>query len=115
MDSLVINKHGFFKFLCGKPFWVLFNKFVLFLNLKLLEVDENERLGSKGVDSLKSHNWFNGVNWKSIRNGSCTAPQEILSRIDQYLETRPSETTAPVVLATEDVDELNTPEWLDGW
>ncbi|PWA62610.1 protein serine/threonine phosphatase [Artemisia annua] len=37
------------------------------------------------------------------------------SRIDQYLETRPSETTAPVVMATEEVDELNTPEWLDSW
>ncbi|GJV99632.1 protein phosphatase 2C and cyclic nucleotide-binding/kinase domain-containing protein [Tanacetum coccineum] len=92
-----------------------FSPEVVDLITKLLEVDEKERLGSKGVDSLKSHNWFNGVNWESIRNGSCTAPQEILSRIDQYLETRPSETTAPVVLATEDVDELNTPEWLDGW
>lgn len=92
-----------------------FSPEVVDLITKLLEVDENKRLGSKGADSLKSHNWFNGVNWESIRDGSCTAPQEILSRIDQYLESRPSETTAPVVLATEDVDELNTPEWLDGW
>lgn len=85
------------------------------MNLKLLEVDENERLGSKGFDSVKSHRWFDCVNWESVKNGSCTVPQEILTRIDQYLETRPSDTLAPVVLTTEEVDELNTPEWLDDW
>lgn len=93
-----------------------FSPEVVDLITKLLEVDENERLGSKGVDSVKSHKWFAGVNWESIKSGSCTAPQEILTRIDQYLETRPpSDTSASAALPTDDVDELNTPEWLDDW
>lgn len=88
---------------------------MFFLNLKLLEVDENERLGSKGIDSVKSHKWFDGVNWDNVKNGSCTVPQEILTRIDQYLETRPTDSSEPVVLTSEDIDDLNTPEWLDDW
>lgn len=89
----------------------------MFLNLKLLEVDENERLGSKGADSIKSHNWFKGVNWKSIKDGTCTAPQEIISRIDQYLENRPTDnlSVSVSILPNEDIDELNTPEWLHDW
>ncbi|KAL8206162.1 hypothetical protein R6Q57_009713 [Mikania cordata] len=92
-----------------------FSPEVVDLITKLLVVDENERLGSKGVDSVKSHSWFNGVNWESVKNGSCPVPQEILSRIDQYLETRPADTSVPVVLTNDDVDELNTPEWLEDW
>ncbi|KAK1421022.1 hypothetical protein QVD17_23065 [Tagetes erecta] len=91
-----------------------FSPEVVDLITKLLVVDENERLGSEGVDSVKSHMWFNGVNWESFKNSSCTVPQEILTRIDQYLETRPPDISAPV-LATDDVDELNTPEWLEDW
>lgn len=59
--------------------------------------------------------WFDGVDWESVKNGSFTVPQEILSRIDQYLETRPVDTSAPDVLENDDVDELNTPEWLEDW
>ncbi|KAK9055041.1 hypothetical protein SSX86_026121 [Deinandra increscens subsp. villosa] len=92
-----------------------FSPEVIDLITKLLVVDENERLGSKGVDSVKSHMWFNGVNWESIKNGSCTVPKEILTRIDQYLETRPADTSSSDVLANDDVDELNTPEWLEDW
>lgn len=92
-----------------------FSTEVVDLITKLLKVDENERLGSNGVESVKSHRWFDGVNWESVKDGSYTVPQEILTRIDQYLETRPSDTSTPVVSATDDVDELNTPEWLDDW
>lgn len=92
-----------------------FSPQVVDLITKLLEVDENERLGSKGAGSVKSHRWFDGLNWASVKEGSCAVPQEIISRIDQYLETRPADTVAPVPLPAEDVDELNTPEWLDDW
>ncbi|XP_076935696.1 protein phosphatase 2C and cyclic nucleotide-binding/kinase domain-containing protein-like isoform X2 [Bidens hawaiensis] len=92
-----------------------FSPEVVDLITKLLVVDESERLGSEGVDSVISHMWFNGVDWESVKNGSCTVPQEILTRIDQYLETRPVDTSAPDVLENDDVDELNTPEWLEDW
>ncbi|KAM0061086.1 putative cGMP-dependent protein kinase AGC-PKA-PKG family [Helianthus debilis subsp. tardiflorus] len=92
-----------------------FSPEVVDLITKLLVVDEKERLGSEGVDSVKSHMWFNGVNWESVKNGSCTVPQEILTRIDQYLETRPADISAPDVSTNDDVDELNTPEWLEDW
>ncbi|XP_071696768.1 protein phosphatase 2C and cyclic nucleotide-binding/kinase domain-containing protein [Rutidosis leptorrhynchoides] len=92
-----------------------FSPEVVDLITKLLEVDENERLGSKGVDSIKSHKWFEGVNWESVKNGTCTVPQVILTRIDQYLETRPADSSEPVVLGSEDIADLNTPEWLDDW
>ncbi|KAI3810813.1 hypothetical protein L1987_20435 [Smallanthus sonchifolius] len=92
-----------------------FSPEVVDLITKLLVVDEDERLGSKGVDSVKTHIWFNGVNWESVKTGSCTVPQEILTRIDQYLETRPADTSATDALTNDDVDELNTPEWLEDW
>ncbi|KAI3801950.1 hypothetical protein L1987_30069 [Smallanthus sonchifolius] len=92
-----------------------FSPEVVDLITKLFVVDENERLGSKGVDSVKSHIWFNGVNWESVKTGSCTVPQEILTRINQYLETRPADTSATDALTNDDVDELNTPEWLEDW
>nr|XP_043618741.1 protein phosphatase 2C and cyclic nucleotide-binding/kinase domain-containing protein [Erigeron canadensis] len=92
-----------------------FSPEVVDLITKLLQVDENERLGSKGTDSVKSHKWFNGVHWESVKDASCTVPQEILARIGQYLETRPSDTSEPVILASEDMDDLNTSEWLNDW
>ncbi|XP_076946134.1 protein phosphatase 2C and cyclic nucleotide-binding/kinase domain-containing protein-like isoform X2 [Bidens hawaiensis] len=92
-----------------------FSPEVVDLITKLLVVDESERLGRKGADSVKSHMWFNGVDWESVKNGSCTVPQEILARIDQYLETRPVDTSAPDALENDGVDELNTPEWLEDW
>ncbi|CAI9298506.1 unnamed protein product [Lactuca saligna] len=94
-----------------------FSPEVVDLITKLLEVDENERLGSKGADSIKSHKWFKGVNWKSIKDGTCTAPQEIISRIDQYLENRPTDnlSVSVSILPNEEMDELNTPEWLHDW
>ncbi|XP_076887527.1 protein phosphatase 2C and cyclic nucleotide-binding/kinase domain-containing protein-like isoform X1 [Bidens hawaiensis] len=92
-----------------------FSPEVVDLITKLLVVDENKRLGSGGAVSVKSHMWFDGVDWESVKNGSFTVPQEILTRIDQYLETRPVDTSAPDVLENDDVDELNTPEWLEDW
>ncbi|XP_051148870.1 protein phosphatase 2C and cyclic nucleotide-binding/kinase domain-containing protein [Andrographis paniculata] len=79
---------------------------------KLLEVDESSRLGSQGIDSIKSHPWFNGINWKELEERKQPAPNDILSRINLYLDSRPED-----VLASphRELDDLNTPEWLEDW
>ncbi|XP_059431761.1 protein phosphatase 2C and cyclic nucleotide-binding/kinase domain-containing protein [Corylus avellana] len=80
---------------------------------KLLEVDENTRLGSQGSDSVRHHPWFDGIDWKGITDHSFPVPHEITSRISQHLETH-SEDCTPLVSLSQDA-ELNTPEWLDDW
>jgi CRP-like cAMP-binding protein/serine/threonine protein phosphatase PrpC len=82
---------------------------------KLLEVDETSRLGSQGADSIKSHKWFDHVDWKGISERTCTAPQEIISRIDQYMGSRPEESIAQIPSPDRDLEELSTPEWLENW
>ncbi|XP_062148034.1 protein phosphatase 2C and cyclic nucleotide-binding/kinase domain-containing protein [Alnus glutinosa] len=79
---------------------------------KLLEVDENTRLGSQGPDSIRCHPWFDGIDWKGITDHSFPVPHEIASRIVQHLETHSEDCT--LVSSSQDV-ELNTPEWLDDW
>lgn len=82
---------------------------------KLLEVDENTRLGSEGPESVKSHPWFCGIDWDRIADRSLPVPPEITSRITQYLENHPEDSTLPPVSPSQDVAELNTPEWLEDW
>ncbi|XP_054812249.1 protein phosphatase 2C and cyclic nucleotide-binding/kinase domain-containing protein isoform X2 [Prosopis cineraria] len=82
---------------------------------KLLDGDESTRLGSQGPDSVKSHPWFNGVDWEGIRNHSFPAPPEILSRITLYLEIHSEDCTGSQVSPSQEVDELNIPEWLEDW
>ncbi|PKI68298.1 hypothetical protein CRG98_011328, partial [Punica granatum] len=55
------------------------------LSTKLLEVDEDKRLGSQGADAIKNHSWFDGFDWNGIADNSCAVPDEIVSRITQYL------------------------------
>ncbi|CAJ1951699.1 unnamed protein product [Sphenostylis stenocarpa] len=83
---------------------------------KLLEVEENSRLGSQGPDSVKSHPWFNGIQWEGIRNHTVPVPKEIISRITQYLEVH-SEDCSSLYLGSpvQEVEELNVPEWLEDW
>nr|KYP66932.1 Protein phosphatase 2C and cyclic nucleotide-binding/kinase domain-containing protein [Cajanus cajan] len=83
---------------------------------KLLEVEENTRLGSQGPDSVKSHPWFNGIEWEGIRHRTFPVPQEIISRITQYLEVH-SEDSSTGYLGSplQEVEELNVPEWLEDW
>lgn len=92
-----------------------FSPEVVDLITKLLEVDEDRRLGSESADSIRSHLWFSGVDWDGIRDRSCPAPQEIISRANQYLESHPEESLAPLVSPVRDLEELNTPEWLEDW
>ncbi|XP_042496355.1 protein phosphatase 2C and cyclic nucleotide-binding/kinase domain-containing protein isoform X2 [Macadamia integrifolia] len=82
---------------------------------KLLVVDENGRLGSQGPDSIKSHRWFDGVDWKKIVEGDFPVPHEITSRIALHLENRIEDCSIPDIGPCEVTDELNTPEWLEDW
>ncbi|XP_020536383.1 protein phosphatase 2C and cyclic nucleotide-binding/kinase domain-containing protein isoform X2 [Jatropha curcas] len=79
---------------------------------KLLEVDEDKRLGS---DSIKSHPWFDGIDWKRLRDGSYPVPHDITSRVTQYLESHHEDCTIPPTSPARDIDDLNVPEWLDDW
>lgn len=84
--------------------------------VQLLEVEENNRLGSQGPDSVKSHPWFNGIDWEGIRNRTFPVPQEIISRITQYLEVHSEDcSTGYPGSPLQEVEELNVPEWLEDW
>ncbi|KAJ4957465.1 hypothetical protein NE237_024576 [Protea cynaroides] len=82
---------------------------------KLLEVDENARLGSQGPDSVKSHQWFDGVDWKKIAEGDFPVPHEITSRVALHLENHTEDCSILDVHPCGDTAELNTPEWLEDW
>lgn len=84
--------------------------------IQLLEVDENSRLGSQGVASIKSHPWFSGFDWNGVTNGTMPAPQEMISRIKQYLVNHGNIDNASLPYSPpRDLKDLNTPEWLEHW
>ncbi|KAF3333162.1 protein phosphatase 2C and cyclic nucleotide-binding/kinase domain-containing protein isoform X1 [Carex littledalei] len=82
---------------------------------KLLEVDENTRLGSKGVDSVKSHVWFDGLDWKAMANATAPIPLEITSRIESYVQIHGEEVKASVSSPARDLENLDFPDWIEDW
>jgi hypothetical protein len=48
--------------------------------MQLLVVDESKRLGcgSQGVDEIKDHPWFNGVDWDALLDCRVEPPLEIV-------------------------------------
>ncbi|KAI3422850.1 Protein kinase domain-containing protein [Psidium guajava] len=84
-------------------------------SFQLLDVDENTRLGSQGTESVKSHPWFDTIDWKGIANHSFPVPHEITSRISQYSGNNIEDRTGFHVSPSRDVEELDTPEWLEDW
>ncbi|KAG9449193.1 hypothetical protein H6P81_009158 [Aristolochia fimbriata] len=92
-----------------------FSPEVVDLITKLLEVDEGTRLGSDGPDSIKSHQWFSCVDWKSIKERNFPVPQEITSRLSHYLPNHAEDLSAFLSLPSDEVPELNTREWLEDW
>ncbi|XP_019052377.1 PREDICTED: protein phosphatase 2C and cyclic nucleotide-binding/kinase domain-containing protein isoform X2 [Nelumbo nucifera] len=82
---------------------------------KLLEVDEYIRLGSRGPDSVKSHPWFNGIDWKKFEDCSFPVPHEITLRIAQHLENQREDAYNPICSPPRDIPELNTPDWFEDW
>ncbi|KAJ7969566.1 putative Protein phosphatase 2c [Quillaja saponaria] len=82
---------------------------------KLLDVEENRRLGSQGPDSVKSHPWFHGIDWEGIRNHSIPVPPEITSRISQYMESHSEDCNVRLGSPSKYVEVPNAPEWLEDW
>lgn len=78
-------------------------------------MEETTRLGSQGPDSVKSHSWFDGVDWEGIRDQTFPVPPEIISRTTQYLELHSEDSVASVGSPLQEVEELNVPEWLEDW
>ena len=95
--------------------FVLILFFVFISIIQLLDVDEQTRLGNQGSDSIRSHPWFGGIDWKRIEDHSYGVPQEITSRIAQHLETYGNESSVPRPSLSEDLDCTDVPEWLDDW
>lgn len=83
---------------------------------KLLQVDDNARLGCKGANSIKSHPWFKDMDWKCLSECGVPVPEEILSRIDSTSELHyADEHQLSGLCSSIDLKELNTQEWLDEW
>jgi hypothetical protein len=40
----------------------------------LLAQDKNQRLGSKGIQDIIDHPWFNGLDWESIKTKEAVTP-----------------------------------------
>lgn len=83
--------------------------------MQLLEVDENSRLGTQGIDSIKTHPWFDGFDWNEVTDSRTPAPPEIISRINQYLVNHTDDSMASLQSPSHDPKDLNTPEWLEEW
>lgn len=83
--------------------------------IQLLDVDESTRLGSQGIDTIKSHPWFDDIDWKALADNTSPVPHEIISRLNQYLESHPEDAAPLLNSPLREVEELNTPEWLEDW
>ncbi|TFK28852.1 kinase-like protein [Coprinopsis marcescibilis] len=44
----------------------------------LMNVDPNERLGSRGADEVKAHSWFDGIEWDNITS----SPAKFIPQVD---------------------------------
>ncbi|KAL5572619.1 hypothetical protein UlMin_022216 [Ulmus minor] len=93
-----------------------FSSEVVDLITKLLDVDEHTRLGNLGSDSIKSHPWFDGIDWEGINERNFPVPHEITSRITRHLEAYSEDSTFPRLSLSQDAEEdVEIPEWLDDW
>jgi len=41
---------------------------------KLLKADKDERIGSKNIDDIKKHEFFNGIDWKALEAQTLESP-----------------------------------------
>ncbi len=85
------------------------------IKMQLLVVDESKRLGcgSQGVDEIKDHPWFNGVDWDALLDCRVEPPLEICTRLENALRFEHT-SDSPQVLNSQQEDTANT-LWLDGW
>lgn len=49
--------------------------------LQLLVRDPSRRIGSNGVDELRSHPFFDGIDWDAIRERKVPAPETIVNEV----------------------------------
>jgi len=42
--------------------------------ISLLQKNPKDRLGTKGAAEVKSHHWFNGIDWNELQNKSYGSP-----------------------------------------
>lgn len=82
---------------------------------QLLEVDEKKRLGNENQNSVRSHPWFDGVDWKGIRDGTFPVPDTITSRVAQFLASYPEDCSDSLAKPPQDPEEQDTPEWINDW
>ncbi|KAK4757735.1 hypothetical protein SAY87_019036 [Trapa incisa] len=82
---------------------------------KLLEVDEDKRVGSQGAESVKNHPWFDGFDWKGILDNSSPVPDEILHRITRYSESIKEPATSLFPPPHDGEEDLSCTQWFDDW
>ncbi|GFP92081.1 protein phosphatase 2c and cyclic nucleotide-binding/kinase domain-containing protein [Phtheirospermum japonicum] len=85
------------------------------LMTKLLEVEESVRLGSQGIDSIKAHPWFDGIDWSKLEDWTFPVPRDIVSRINAYLESHLDDVVISSSSPIQESEELNTSDWLEDW
>ena len=56
------------------------------ITLKLLQRKEDLRLGNKGVDEIKNHNWFKDINWDNLNEQKITPPFIPICTEDEFDE-----------------------------
>ncbi|KAH7387901.1 hypothetical protein KP509_16G047700 [Ceratopteris richardii] len=85
---------------------------------KLLVVEEGYRLGSdeRGVDLIKQHPWFHGLNWDDMLDCQVHVPKELQTRLELALESYHIEETAHFPdFGETNLKDLNTSLWLEDW
>ncbi|KAE8647032.1 hypothetical protein Csa_022960 [Cucumis sativus] len=93
----------------------IFSPEAIDLITKLLEVDEKKRLGNENQNSVRSHPWFDGVDWKGIHEGTFPVPETITSRVAQYLESYSENCSVSLTKPPQDLEEQKVPEWINDW
>lgn len=74
-------------------------------------VNPAQRLGCTGVDVLKAHPWFRGVDWEAIATASAEAPPEVQERLTGLAKTGHKESGNP--FADEELTTFDTTLFAD--
>jgi serine/threonine protein kinase len=82
---------------CKPQYTVVFDDVVKDLLLQLLTADLTKRFGNlkNGVQDIKSHSWFDSIDWKAFLNGETIPPfvptvkdENDTSNFDEYPDER---------------------------
>lgn len=78
-------------------------------------MDESKRLGSEGADSVKSHVWFDGLDWEAVANATAPVPVEVTSRIESHIQIHGEGVKESTSSPAHDFDDLDFPDWIEDW